>query len=97
MRCLPQEALALRIDSLLRPHTGNVQVNSVKARTCRDVKRLGVGATPVQVGHFFGELERPQMLALRLEDPEPAGARAIEVPFLVHFDAVGRAFLGVGS
>src|SRR5437870_9381898 len=49
---------------------------------------------PRQVVRVFGAAQRAQVLAVRVEDPQPTGAAYIHVAALVHFHAVDGVFAG---
>ena len=80
----------MRIDSR------NLQGDAIDARARRDIKRLVIGPSPGNIAHPLRYVECTEMLALRRKDPNPARARAIQIPSLVYLLAVGRAGPGIG-
>jgi radical SAM superfamily enzyme YgiQ (UPF0313 family) len=72
-------------------HPGNLEIDLVHAAAGGDEQRPAVASAPGDVGRPLGNQDRGQVLALRREDPDPAGAGAVEIPRAVHLDAVGSA------
>ena len=56
-----------------------------------------VGPSPRDISHPFRNIQRAQVLALGGEDPNTAGARAIQVSFLIDLLAIRRTDPRIGG
>src|SRR6266536_757404 len=75
------------------PEARDFQPDPVNAAAGRYIEGPAAGAAPVAVGHLLRKLQCSQVLAFSGEDPEAAGARAIEIAFLVDLNTIGQAIL----
>ena len=80
----------------LWPDAGNIHVQAIKARDGREIQSFAVRIAPGQVGRIFERTNRPQMLSLGRENPDAAGARAVDIPIFIDFHAVGHAIFLCG-
>src|SRR5262245_44620362 len=75
------------------PIAGDVHAHAVDGRRRRDVQRLPVVVAPVEVAGAFGDVDGPEMLALRAKDPNAPGPGDVDVAALVRLHAVDEPAL----
>src|SRR5262245_22147200 len=66
-----------------RPHPGNIQPDPVHTGLGGQIQRSAVVIAPRHIVGMLWAGERAQVLAVRRNDPQPAGTRDIEVPVLI--------------
>src|SRR6202043_3359071 len=74
----------------------NAHLDAIDARAPRDVERLAVLIAPSHIADHFRNLDCPDMLALRRNNPDSAWPRAVNVSILVQAHPVRYAFCRIG-
>src|SRR5689334_10464370 len=80
-----------------RHDSGHFYLDTIDAGTAGDVKSLTVFLTPGHIADHLRNLDRPEMFALRGNDPDSARAGTPDVAFLVHPQTVGRTHHCLGG
>ena len=65
----------------------------IDGRGRRDVESAVVRIAPSQVGRLFRHGDRAQMISVSIPDPNAFRACHEEIAFLIHFHAIGNAFV----
>src|ERR1700755_2011496 len=80
-RVIPGGSLAAMLVDLLvglGSDSGDLKTDAVDAGERGDVQRLAVGVAPGEVVRRFGQSQRPQMTAVRGDDPDAAGSARVD-------------------
>src|ERR1044072_9630011 len=73
--------------------TSGLRRQAIDRSGCGDVKRTVVVVAPREVGRLFRHLDRPQMLTLRIPDPDAFRAGHKQISFIVNLDTVRNPFV----
>lgn len=76
----------IRNDSGL--HSRNSQLDAVHTGAGRNVERLAIFVAPCHIAHGLGDFDCAEVFPFRRNNPNAAGAGAVEGSFFVHTDAV---------